>query len=419
MPELLRVIARLNMGGPARHVMRITGPLAERGWRTVLATGTTADDEPDLIDEAREAGLDVRIVPGLGRRVSPRDDLRAAAGLRRLLSERRPALVHTHTAKAGTLGRLACTALRPAPVRVHTFHGHVLSGYFGPVVSRAFAATEAFLARRTDRLVAVSQRIADELVQVHGVGRPEQYEIIPPGIDFDRTAPDPAAGRALRAQLGLPERAVLVGVVSRLEAVKNIDLALDAFAHLRGGGHDHVHLLVVGEGSQAAAVRARVEALPGAHWLPGQRQLGAVYGALDLALMTSHREGLPQVVAEALEAGVPVVSTAVGGVPELVRDGIDGLLVPEADGAGQAPGTAQAAALAAALAGLANDAEVRERFAWAARSRDRTHMGPAAVARRLGDLYDELCQPGRTARQRTLETGTGSGHAAPSCTSSS
>lgn len=426
MPELLRVIARLNMGGPARHVIRVTAPLRCHGWRTILATGCVEEGEADLIEEAREAGMRVHVIPELGRAVRPRQDFAAAMALRRLVREVKPAIVHTHTAKAGVLGRWAAGALHPAPGRVHTYHGHVLSGYFGSLTSRAFALTEACLARRTDKLIAVAEAVRDELVDEHHVGRRDQYAIIPPGIDAQRTAPDKLAGAALREQLGVRPDELLVGWVGRLEPVKNLPLAVEAVALARAAGAP-LRLLVVGEGSGQQAARDQLSGLPGALHLPGRAQLGDVYGALDVLLQSSRREGLPQVLVEALEAGVPVVASAVGGVPELVRHGVDGLLA-EAD---------SAQGLAAALTRMATEPEVRLAMGVAARLRPRPQMMAQAVAARLAEVYAEVLggpwvpiEPDlitdealRAVRESGLETGletmANSGHAAPSCTSSS
>ena len=412
MPELLRVISRLNMGGPARHVIRITEPLRRHGWRTVLATGAAAVGEQDLVGEARAAGIDVRVIPELGRAIRPQNDLRASAALRRLVREVQPAVVHTHTAKAGLLGRLAAGAGRPTPFRVHTFHGHVLSGYFGALRSRAFAATEAFLARRTDKLIAVATEVRDQLIEKHGVGSPEQYEVIPPGIDRKRTAADKIAGSALRYALGVASEDVLVGWVGRFEPVKNLPLALEAFRRLRRT-QQRVRLLVVGGGTLLREARAEIEKTEGVLFLPARPDLGAVYGALDLLLQSSQSEGLPQVVAEALEAGLPVVATAVGGVPELVRDRVDGWLAH--------PGDPES--LAIALAQLAGSPSQRAAMSQAALSRDRSHMGAGAVAARLAAVYEELLGgqsiPIPAEADLALETTLGSGHAAPSCTSSS
>lgn len=402
MPELLRIIARMNVGGPARHVIRIHAPLAERGWRTTLVTGRAESDEGDLIDEARDAGIETLVLPGLGRAIRPHRDLSVLQQLRRLLAERRPALVHTHTAKAGALGRMAVlTAPRPRPPLVHTFHGHVLSGYFGRFGSALFGATERALARRTDRLIAVAPAVRDELVGRHGVGAREQYAIVPPGFDRERTAPDRQAGARLREELGVPQGAVLVGCLGRLAAIKQVGRLVDAFARVRAAVPD-AHLLVMGDGPQGEALRARLAALPGAHWRPPAADLSAAYGALDLLALPSAAEGCPQVLVEALAAGVPVLASDVGGVSGLVREGINGSLVPAG---GIEP-------LAHALERLCADAEQRAALAAGAAASDLSAHEAGVVAGRLARLYDELLHS-------RLETAPEQGHTAAQCISSS
>ncbi|MCB9897165.1 MAG: glycosyltransferase [Planctomycetes bacterium] len=381
MPTVLRVIARLNMGGPARHVVRITAPLAERGYRTVLATGHVADGELDLLHEAEAAGLDVRRIPSLGRDVRPLADLSALRVLRRLVRSVRPDIVHTHTAKAGVLGRMAASALRPRPVLVHSYHGHVLEGTFGPRASFAFAALERRLAPRTAALVAVAPEVRDELLRDHRVGRPGQYAIIPPGVDFARTAPDPRAGAELRRALDVPEGAVLVGCVGRLAPVKDVARLLAAWEACRPEPRDpSARLLVMGAGPCEDELRARAAGRPDVLFERPRAELGAVYGALDLLVLPSRAEGLPQVLVEALAAGVPVIASRVGGVPGLVHHGRDGLLVPRGD----------VAPLAEALSSLLGDAALRARLAAGTRGRSFAEMTADAVAERLAALYAGL-----------------------------
>ncbi|MHC5209342.1 MAG: glycosyltransferase [Planctomycetota bacterium] len=401
MHDLLRIVARMNVGGPARHVIRIDAPLRRRGWNTTLVTGRPGPGEGDLVDEARAAGIDVHVLPELSRAPSPARDLRALVALRRLMAARRPELVHTHTAKAGVLGRLAARACRPRPLLVHTYHGHVLADYFGRGVSAAIARIERALAARTDALVAVSPSVRDQLVGRHRVGDPGQYTIVPPGIDRERTRPDVEAGWALRAELGVPEDGVLFVCVGRLAPVKNVDLVLDAFAGV-APSQPRARLLVVGDGPSGPGLRERIGGLPGAAWRPPRHRLSAVYGAADVLVLGSDAEGLPQVVAEALAAGVPVLATAVGGVPDLLRDGRDGLLVPPRDGP----------ALGGAMARLLDDASLRGRLAEGARSRSLEEHTAESVADRLADLYAQLLDP------RVARTGAVSETALP-CTSSS
>lgn len=376
MPELLRVIARLNLGGPARHVLRIDEPLRRRGWHGVVVSGRVAPGEVDLTDELRDAGVEVVRLPDLGRSLSPAADRRALAALADLVAARRPALVHTHTAKAGVLGRLAAGRVDPPPARVHTFHGHVLGPPFGPLAARAFALVERRLARRTDRLVAVAPEIRDELLQRWRIGRARQWAVVPPGIDFERVRPDPAAGRALREGLGVAPDQVLVGYVGRLDAVKDVDALLDAWP----AAGPRARLVVMGAGPDRERLAARLHGRADARLLAPRKELGAVFAALDLLVLPSRAEGLPQILAEALSAGVPVLATAVGGVPGLVRHGVDGRLVPAGDGR----------ALATALAELVADDARRQDLARAAQARDLGELTADAVAGRLAALYDQL-----------------------------
>lgn len=396
MPEVLRVIARLNLGGPARHVLRIHAPLAALGYRSTVVAGHTGPDEQDLTDELRAAGVQVLTLPSLGRNPRPLSDLRALADLRRLIRERKPDLVHTHTAKAGLLGRLAARWSRPAPAVVHTFHGHVLKGYYGPLVSAALARVEAALARSSDALVAVAGPVRDELLAL-GVGSAERFHLVPPGIDFERTRPDREAGAALRRQLGCSPQTVLVGLVGRLATVKRPLAALEAFDHARRQGLDG-HLLVLGDGHLGAAVRAALAGRDDATWMAPRTQLGAVWGALDLCLLSSAAEGLPQVATESLAAGVPVLATAVGGLPELVRHGHDGWLV-------------QAEALPEALAALLADRSRLAALTRAARDFQREPHLAQQVAAQLAAVYDQVL----AARGRVLERSSPSGHAAAPC----
>ena len=398
MPEILRVIARLNRGGPARHVMRIDAPLRALGFRTTLVTGQVGRDEQDLTEQARAAGLDVLQLPGLGREPRVGADLAALAALRRLLAERRPALLHTHTAKAGALGRLAAVTLRSRPARVHTFHGHVLSGYFDAPVASLVAGTERLLARATTRLVAVSARVRDDLLR-RGVGRPEQWDVVPTGIDLERTRPDPAAGADLRRSLGCAEDAVLVGLVGRLAAVKDPALAVRAFLARRS---EHpAHLLVMGDGALGPEVRAALAGRNDASWLPPRDELGAVWGALDLCLMSSRNEGLPQVATEALAAGVPVLAPDVGGLGELVRSGYDGLLVPHHE-------------LGAALDALLSDPARLAGLRRGAQGFDPAPHAASAVAAGLAAVYARALG-GRPGDEPALEAQRPSGHAAAPC----
>jgi glycosyltransferase involved in cell wall biosynthesis len=383
MPErlVLRVISRLNVGGPARQIAALARGLSPLGWRTLVASGALAPGEESAEEEVRAAGAEVVRVPGLGRAPHPWDDLRALASLAALLRARRPALVHTHASKGGALGRIAA-ALASAPRRVHAFHGHVIEGYFAPALGRAVAAGERLLASLADAVVCLSPRQREDLVRrLRAVPR-ERAVVIPPGIDLAPLAHDNVVrerGR-LRAELGLSAGAPLLGVIGRLAPVKAVERALEAFSHIRRARPDAA-LAIAGEGTERAFLEgeaARQGVAPATRFLGHRRDRARLYADLDLLLVSSRNEGTPIAALEAMAAGVPVVAFAVGGLPDIVPPSA-GALVPPGD----------AAALAAAAHALLADPTRRAALAAAAPSVAARYSEPA-LATAHAALYERL-----------------------------
>ncbi|MEW6747241.1 MAG: glycosyltransferase [Planctomycetota bacterium] len=374
--RIARILTRLNIGGPARTALSLSARLAAQGHVTALFCGESAPREGDLGDEVPD-GVELVRVEGLGRVVNPLRDVTALAALRAKLLAFRPDIVHTHAAKAGTLGRLAALSLNPRARLVHTYHGHVLSGYFSPWLSRTFTQIERWLARHTDRLVAVSPRIRDELVERFRVGASSQYRVIPGGVDRLSEAGLERVGA--RHALGLPEAGPLVGVIARLTRIKNHANLLRALACC---GDVPPRLAVVGDGEERERIGELAHELGVAPlvqflgWIDEPRRY---IRAFDVVVLPSDAEGLPLVLVEAMAAGGAVLATAVGGVPDLVTHEVDGLLVPPRD-----PG-----ALARALQRLIADRALRERLGRAALARA-THYTMELHARRISEVYEEL-----------------------------
>jgi glycosyltransferase involved in cell wall biosynthesis len=311
----------------------------------------------------------------------------------RLMREYRPHIVHTHTAKAGTLGRVAARLAR-VPVVVHTYHGHVFHGYFSPAKTRFFLAVERWLARGTDRLLTVSENVRQELLNL-GIGTSERLRVMPLGLDLDRFLSCEGSQGQLRAELGIDPQALLVGIVARLVPIKRHECFLQAAAEV-AQKHSGCQFLVVGDGERRVELEHLVRrlALDGRVRFLGWRQdLERIYADLDLVVLTSANEGSPVSLIEAMAAGKPVVATRVGGVPDLVEDGVTGLLVPP-----EAP-----AALAEAIEALLTDSERRRAFGQAGRER----VYPAFSAKRLvGDidqLYTELIMVSNFGYQPTVD----------------
>ena len=339
--RVVRIITRLNVGGPSIQASTLSQRLRARGFETLLVHGQLGAGEGDmryLID----GNTRTRHLPALRRPVAPAHDALALAQLIDVLRDERPDIVHTHMAKAGTLGRLAAavynrTAGRSRPARVvHTYHGHVLEGYFSAGMARVFTAAERQLARLSDAIVAISPQIRDELLAEHQIGRRDQYRVIPLGFDLDALTDIDAAARAQsRAALQIPDGAGVVTTVGRLTAIKQHHLFLEA-AQLIGRTHPAIVFLVVGDGELRGELEAAAVALGIAarvRFLGWRRDLATIYGATDVFLLTSRNEGTPVALIESLAAGVPGVSTDVGGIRDVIDSDRVGLLAPFGDAA--------------------------------------------------------------------------------------
>jgi glycosyltransferase involved in cell wall biosynthesis len=361
--KVLRVIARLNVGGPALHVAYLTAGLADRGYETTLVAGTLTHGEESMASVALERGARIETLEDLHREISPLRDVRAVFRLARLIRRERPSILHTHTAKAGAVGRIAALlagSARP-PIIVHTFHGHVLRGYFNPITTLGFRTLERWLARMTTVLVAVSPEVRDDLVRLR-VAPASKFSVIRLGIQLDERvdALDDARGETRRL-LGVSPEAFVVGWVGRMTAVKRTDDVLNAMQRLVDGGVD-AYLLLVGDGPDREHLEQYAHELGVTKrclFLGYQEDVGRFYSAIDALLLPSANEGTPVSVIEALAAGRPAVATRVGGVPDVLRDGVDGFLVEVGDAQG----------LADRLAELAADPERRVRMGAEGRAR--------------------------------------------------
>jgi len=361
--KVLRVIARLNVGGPALHVAYLTAGLAQRGYDTTLVAGTVGRGEESMAFVADSKGVRVEVIDELHRNISPFRDARAILRLARLIRRERPTILHTHTAKAGAVGRLAALLAgrsRP-PIVVHTFHGHVLRGYFNPIATRGFRVLETLLARTTTTLVAVSPEVRDDLVRLR-VAPASKFAVVRLGIELDRrVGNDETTRAATRRLLGVGDDPFVIGWVGRMTAVKRTDVVVRVLGKLVERGVD-ARLLLVGDGPDRDDLERYAHELGVVRrclFLGYQDDVARWYNAIDALLLPSVNEGTPVSVIEALAAERPAVATKVGGTPDVIRDGVDGFLVDPADGD----------ALAARLAELAGDPQRRSEMGAAGRAR--------------------------------------------------
>jgi glycosyltransferase involved in cell wall biosynthesis len=378
---VVRVITRLNVGGPSQHAVHLTAGLRER-FPTMLAFGDVDKGEVEVATDISDGALPLQRVPGLGRRIRPLDDIRAFIKLYLLLRSERPLLVHTHTAKAGMVGRLAAVAAR-VPIRVHTFHGHVFRGYFGPWTTRLFLTIERLLARGTSCVIVLSENQKREITEEFRVCDAKRVRVVPLGLTLDRFAPARIAPLRpeFRREINAGDCTVIT-IVGRLVPIKDQALFLQTARELVNAGRRCV-FVIVGGGSEESRLSRLAEQLglgDRVRFLGWRTDLERIYAGSDIVVLTSANEGTPVCLIEALAAGKPVVATDVGGVRDVLENGRLGMLVQKRE----------PAVLASAIMSLMDDTARCDEL-----SRNGAEAAPLRwdVNRLLKDtasLYDEL-----------------------------
>jgi len=326
--QVLRVIARLNIGGPAFHTVLLTKLLSPKRFSSVLVTGQVSPSEGDMQYLAEEKGVSPHIIPELGREIRWRDDLIALWKLYRFMCTLRPAIVHTHTAKAGMLGRVAAKLAR-VPIIVHTFHGHVFHGYFGRRKTLFFLWIEQILGKLTDAVITVSPKQREEILS-YRIGRPDKVRAISLGLELQKFVNCRDQRGKLRQELNIDSDIPLIGIVARLVPIKGHRYFLEA-AKLIIEKHPNAQFVVVGDGKLRNDLERYTDTLEirsHVHFLGWRRDLPEIYADLDIVVLSSLNEGSPVALIEAMAASKPVVAPQVGGVIDLVLHEKTGILVP-------------------------------------------------------------------------------------------
>jgi glycosyltransferase involved in cell wall biosynthesis len=327
----MRIIARLNIGGPAIHVINLNAGLASNRYAPLLVTGMEAPHEGSLKHHAVARGLRMAVLPELGREIDFAKDLSTVCKIFRIIRREKPHIVHTHTAKAGFVGRVAAR-LAGVPVVCHTFHGHVLRGYFVPAKSRLFTLVEKFCACLSDRVITLNDLLKNELMAM-GVAHTDRIVVAPLGLDLkDFGQPQRGCG-GFRSELKLRKEHKLVAVVGRLVKIKNIHLFIDAARIVRQHAPE-THFAVIGDGEHRSELERHARSIGmsnAVHFTGWRRDLANIYPDLDAIVSSSDNEGTPVSLIEAMAAGCPVVATKVGGVPDLLEHGQFGRLTPQGD----------------------------------------------------------------------------------------
>lgn len=335
--KILRIIARLNVGGPARHVVWLTKDLQDGEFQSSLIAGTVPGGEEDMNYLAAENGIEPIYIEEMSRELSPKDVVSLYKVFREIRRQR-PDIVHTHTAKAGTIGRTAALLYRwltwktlvgrPNKIGVvHTFHGHVFHSYYGDAKTKVFLLIEKMLARiATDRIVVISPQQFTEIHEQFGVGRAKQFETVRLGIDLDPFTRGDEKRDILRREIGSGTEELIVGFVGRLTEIKNISLFLNTAARLKTQPVDGVpplRFVVAGDGHMRAVLETEARELgleDSLIFLGNRTDTETLYAGMDIVALTSLNEGTPLSLIEAMAAGRPVISTMVGGVPDLLGE---------------------------------------------------------------------------------------------------
>jgi glycosyltransferase involved in cell wall biosynthesis len=318
--RIMQVIARMNVGGPAVIVADLMLRLNTEKFEAILVTGYCADNEADYLEEFG-LKLPVTRISGLGRSVSFYGDLKSFLRLVKLIRNFKPDIIHTHTAKAGLLGRLAGLIAYPSAKRIHTFHGHLLHSYFSPRKTQLIIYVERVLALFSTKLVSIGNQVKEDLL-VAGVGNPNQYSVIFPGLKKLKIQSKTSS----RHEIGLMQNKIYIVFVGRLTQIKRPDRLIEISQHLKDK-HPNTGLIIAGAGEKLEEIQelAKKESLP-VIFLGWRNDIGRILSASDIAILCSDNEGIPLTLIQASQAGLPIISTNVGSVSDIVVDGETGLL---------------------------------------------------------------------------------------------
>lgn len=371
--RVMRVIARMNIGGPAVQVTGLMRGLNAREFDHRLYTGFCTADEADYL-ESNATNIPVIRIAGFGRRVNLTSDVRAFIALVREIRDFKPHIIHTHTAKAGFLGRIASLVSMQPSIRIHTFHGHLLNGYFGWYKRLLIIMAEKFLATFTHQLLAVGDKVRQDLLTV-GIGNPKKFDIMPPGLEIGYL---PNKGES-QEFYGLSKNTLQCAFIGRVTRIKRPDRFLDIVGEVKKRGIN-VDFFIAGDGELLEMCREIInrDDLP-VIILGWQNNIEKLLAAADMMILTSDNEGTPLSLIQAGMAGLPVVATKVGSVPEIVLDGVTGIIT----GTGISE-------IADEIEKLAKDSSLREKLGSAARDFTRANFGVKRLVRDHEELYKHL-----------------------------
>ncbi len=333
MPKVLRIINRFNIGGPTYNATFLTRFMNDK-YETLLIGGTHEEGESDSLHVLEEYGLDPLLISEMQRIPSFKSDRAAYKKIKQIIQEFKPDIVHTHAAKAGALGRKAAFACK-VPVVIHTFHGHVFHSYFGKVKTFIFKTIERRLAKKSDGIIAISDIQKKELSEIHKICPASKIKVIPLGFDLEKFHTNKEANRIkTRENYQLKEDEIAITIVGRLAAIKNHTLFLDVVEKILKSTTKKVKFFIVGDGDERPSIENRVNEINNkfgkiivmTSWI---KDIGLFNAGMDIICLTSDNEGTPVSLIEAQAGGLPIVTTDVGGVKDILLEGDTGYVVPK------------------------------------------------------------------------------------------
>ena len=339
MPKVLRIINRFNLGGPTYNVAYVSKFMAPE-FETVLVGGMNDETEDSSEFIVEQLGLKPILIKNMQREINLVKDYKAYQEIREIIKTTKPDIVHTHASKAGTLGRLAAKSLN-VPIVIHTFHGHVFHSYFGKLKTAFYKTIERYLASQSTKIIAISNRQKEELVEEHKIGPSQKFEVIPLGFDLNRFKENQEEKRKNFRELhAITENAVAIGIIGRLVPVKNHKLFLKAIKHVLDFTTQPIKAFIIGDGELMNNLKLEATRVGLGYNKPGEKHplkhlyftswmhdVDVAYAGLDIITLTSFNEGTPVSLIEAQASGRPVISTNVGGIENIVAEGKTGYLV--------------------------------------------------------------------------------------------
>lgn len=383
MPKVLRIINRFNLGGPTYNVSYLSKYMDDR-FETMLVGGVPDESETDSLFIPKSLGLEPKILPELKREISFKDDRIAYKKLIDIIHEFKPDIVHTHASKAGTLGRLAAKKCN-VPIIVHTFHGHVFHSYFGNLKTNLYKTIERRLAKKSTGIIAISNEQKRELVEDHSICPKAKVKVINLGFDLDRFHESISNRELLREKFGIKEGEVAIGIVGRLAPIKNHELFLSAIEIVLEKTSQKLKVFIVGDGELFGPIEERVTIInkkyPGVikmtSWI---RKIEEFNPAMDIICLSSDNEGTPVSLIEAQATNIPVISTNVGGVKDILIEGETGIIVPKNN----------VDAYSKALLDLVENKKKREKMSQNGWNHVKEKFHYHTLAKNMENYYDEL-----------------------------